>query len=110
MSRTRGGGLKSGLPPATILTHTFTMKEAYDYILCISFTLCILCRIWPENKFLDVVTNVACVAFLVSIPLLVYSSWRKTRSMKQALKANGCDLVILAGCLIFMAITWAVAF
>ena len=69
------------------------MKKANEFALYFWFLCSILLRFW-DHLFLEVLTWLACLDFYITLVLLVYFTWRTTKSFKQSIKSNLAPVII----------------
>ena len=63
------------------------MKKANEFALYFWFLCSILLRFW-DHLFLEVLALLACLDYYITLVLLVYFTWRTTKSFKQSIKSN----------------------
>lgn len=70
------------------------MERAYKLIFNVWAVACIINRLWT-NSATNIIASVLGVMFYLSFILLIYTSWRETKSIRKALKKNAPDAYIL---------------
>lgn len=79
-------------------------KQRVENLLYCWGLSCLLYRIWDNYAFY-ITTLILGIVYYLSIVLLLYNSWRRTKNLKQALKDNRLEVCLVSIPFVLFAIT-----